>query len=469
MGRGQLEPGAQRLYILKDSMQWWISLKKLEESIGKYLEHWIIALPPPDATIEWHRNFLTSKKEGVWLEKQIGPVFFISLAGNQALNNAAELLLKKTGEQRRVTSHSSRNAILDAHEEHLPKALKKGKVSEYAIRDIAIKKIAQLPRSSGAYVLPLVLCHEKEPTDFVLGPVNIVSSGVFRERYHEAISSHAGSDIEKHLFESWEKYAERYDHFLVVQVDNHEFKQARLVSREVAEMILNTIRMLFGFNYTKNIRIGDGFVWEVDRSSVFFDPQGRACISHASGPWGAILPEDWEHMLWENLGYHAALIAGLANWIASGDNADSPALERLRYANTLIAEAYCEPHDYIRLVRITSALEALLLIENKDKAHNLALHCAFAGGWGEPAIANEIYDAVRVAYAIRSKVVHGDNATEAEIIEAFQPIEGLLLRIWIGVLHIDLDIVKNHKPQNVKSLRRIFKKRVEDFYWDALF
>lgn len=446
-----------------------IRLKELEENIDKYIEEWLKALPPPNATSEWYHNLIKSRNEGVWLEKAIGPVIFISLIGHQALNNAAELLLKKMGEHRRVTLNSSRKALLEAHEEHLPKAIKKGRISEYAIRDIAIKKILQLPRSNGTYVLPLVLSPIVKNTDFLLGPVGILSSEIFKERYRDSISEHEGRDIDKWLLDNWEKYADRYDHFLVVEVRNHEFEKARSVSREVAEIVLNTIRMLFGFEYTKNIRIGDGFVWEMDRASVFFTDQGEACISHASGPWGAILPEDWEGVLWDQLGCHAGLIGGLADWIVSGNNSESPVMERLRYAGTLIAEAYSEPHDHIRLVRIISALEALSLIENKDKAHNLALHCALAGGWGDPAIANEIYDAVRNAYAIRSKIVHGDGATTAEILKSFHPVESLLLRIWIGILYIYLDILNHNNPQNIKGLRRVFKKRVEDFYWEINF
>lgn len=54
-------------------------------------------------------------------------------------------------------------------------------------------------------------------------------------------------------------------------------------------------------------------------------------------------------------------------------------LDRLRYANTLIAEAFSEPHDRIRLVRLVAALEALAVLHREDKAEGLAWRCAFAG------------------------------------------------------------------------------------------
>lgn len=115
----------------------------------------------------------------------------------------------------------------------------------------------------------------------------------------------------------------------------------------------------------------------------------------------------------------APLLASFVSWLASGRHLGSPTVERLRYANLLIAEAYCEPSNYLRLVRLISALEAMAVIRGMDKAHELAVRCASVGGWSECDTANEIYDAVRNAYHWRNMVVHGDAPAEADVRKAF--------------------------------------------------
>ena len=59
-----------------------------------------------------------------------------------------------------------------------------------------------------------------------------------------------------------------------------------------------------------------------------------------------------------------------------------------------IAEAFSEPHDRIRLVRLVAALEALAALSSDKKADALASRCAFAGGWTDGGRAVQIVDDV---------------------------------------------------------------------------
>jgi hypothetical protein len=43
----------------------------------------------------------------------------------------------------------------------------------------------------------------------------------------------------------WSTYSERYDHFIVVEVRGHETEMAWKTAREIAEYVLNLIRMKF--------------------------------------------------------------------------------------------------------------------------------------------------------------------------------------------------------------------------------
>jgi hypothetical protein len=131
----------------------------------------------------------------------------------------------------------------------------------------------------------------------------------------------------------------------------------------------------------------------------------------------------------------------------------------------LIAEAYTEQSDYLRLVRLTSALEALALLEGQDKAHQLATRCANVGGWSSVTAAVEIYDRMRAAYHWRSAVIHGDSPPILEVRKAFRETEEYLLRIVLGFTVLFAAIATEFKAQSVRQLRRELKERMDMFFW----
>src|SRR5690606_34125610 len=141
------------------------------------------------------------------------------------------------------------------------------------------------------------------------------------------------------------------------------------------------------------------------------------------GPWGTHLDDSWTGQFDQELGSFRYLLSGIGFLLTRRQQPDSPVLERLLYAHRLIAEAYCEPHHRLRLVRLISSLEALALVGGKDKAHEVSMRAACAGGWSDPALACEIYDALRTAYHWRNAVVHGDAPSEGDVYRAFLGIE----------------------------------------------
>jgi hypothetical protein len=131
----------------------------------------------------------------------------------------------------------------------------------------------------------------------------------------------------------------------------------------------------------------------------------------------------------------------------------------------LVAEAYTEQSDYLRLVRLISALEALALLEGKDKAHQLAAYSALVGGWGSIGDGIKIYDRIRAAYHWRNAVVHGDAPAVRDVRRSFFEAEEYLLRIIVGFMSIFAAIATDTRPTSVRQLRRELKKRVDLFFW----
>lgn len=439
---------------------------RLEAAVEAYLEEWLRGLPPPGATKDWYVNALKTDHETLHYLKDTWNL--VSRKGNQNLWVASRLLLQRLKEQRRITPETARRCLIESHSAHLVKARRTGTLSEHAVIAGAIKRLATVTRSDGLYVIPLHFAPSAKNTRFRIGPARILARSLFEADYAAAIRASADGKggFNDRAAAEWFTYCDRYDHFIVVEVRNHEAQMAWKAAREVAEYALNLIRIKFGFHHMDDVRLGNGFVWETPQARVYFDDNGVANLTLSSGPWASHLQDDWTEVFDDDFGNSAPLLASLASWMVSGNDPQSPILERLRYANTLIAEAFSEPHNRIRLVRLVSALEALAVISGGKKSEGLAWRCALAGGWEDCARAVQIDDDVRYAYTIRNAIVHGDSAEEEDALSAFYRLERHLVPIYFGFLHMHAKVQRRYRPMHIQHVRRAFDHHLDDFFWD---
>ena len=439
----------------------------LTESIRSFVQEWIRGLADVRAAIN-RKDFGSVARDLHILSSVEGGGNYINGAGYSHLNKAADLLLQRTGLDARVSRRTARQAIVESFNVHLPKGRKKGFVSEDAIIQGSIARLRATPSLDGEYVFPLVFAPSAKASSFYIGPLRIASKQIFLQEYQDVLErkrEQRQDEFRMQLLQDWASHLEGYDHLMVVTISGYERDMAWVRAREAAEFFLNLVRMMFNHSTTKNIRIGGGFSWETKQASLIVSPDREAHFSSSAGPWGSVLDGTWTDQFDESLGWFSQNLGSYALWLLSGTSTRDPILERLRYANTLIAEAYSEPHDHFKLVRVISALEALMVLGGQDKAHNLALNCAYVGGWGDHAAAVQIYDAVRDSYRLRSAVVHGDGAASSDVRGAFYRLERNILRIFLGQMALLSQIARDRSPQSVSALRREFNARVEEFYW----
>lgn len=388
----------------------------------------------------------------------------INRVGHAHLLAAAEKLLQKEKLDGRLRVYTAYKAIVRAFFDCLPKIRATEKLSAQAIADKATYALRGLPRDDGTYVFPIVFAPRARASDFRIGPIRIVSKEIFLSEHSGAFCRESEGDETRRQLADWMEYVAGYDHFVTVDMRGFESEVAWTLAREAGEFALNLIRMLFRRYHTDDIRIGNGFRWEIKQSAVRITPDGAAFFSSSRGPWGTHLDDLWTKHFDDNLGQYSQMLASYAHWLTAGIDVRNPVYERMRYATQLIAEAYAEPHDHIRLVRVVSALEALSLIHGAEKAHSLGLYCAYAGAWGDGGKACAIYDAVRNAYTLRSAVVHGDAPTASQVRGAFVRLEEHLLEIYLGFTCLFARILKA-SPQSVSALRREMNRRIAWFYW----
>ena len=437
---------------------------ELEAAVDTYVGEWMKDLPPPDADQNWYKELF---QRTVPLNFSNEPFNWINQAGNTALWKASKLLIQRQGEQRRITKETARRCFIEAHFAHLPKARKTRRISEHAIIAGATKRLANCKRLDGLYVIPLCFAPSAMNTRFRIGPAIVLSKVKFEEKYLPAILRNLTNvdSFDHYAATQWQSYNDRYDHYLVVEIKRHEHTMAWKTAREVAEYVLNLIRIKFGFHHMDDVRTGNGFVWETTQVKAIIDRNGSAQLEMALGPWGSTFDDNWVNHFDSELAPHADLLASLALWMASGDAPLSPVLERLRYANALIAEAYSEPHSRIRLVRLVAALEALASLPKGEKSDAVVWRCAFAGGWTDCGIAVQIVDDMRRAYTARNAVVHGDPIDDDEILDAFYLLERNLPGIYLGFLTLYAKIQQCYRPTHKRHIHAAFDEHIEAFFW----
>ncbi|RJG46446.1 hypothetical protein [Mesorhizobium sp. DCY119] len=393
---------------------------------------------------------------------------FVSANGYDYLRSAAELVLHEDKLQFRVRRETAQAELERAFATDVKKLKKRRRFSPNAIVKEAKAKLHALPFSDGLYVFPAIFAPNAIEHSFLCGPIEIVPKARFLAENKAAIENMKKEESKgkwPSLAERWEQYIGRYDHFVTVHMDGFESERAWVVARESAEFLLNLVRMTFTFQVTERIKLAGGFIWDESSTFLMISPSGGIGLSSQDGPWGSHLDNDWTCEVDRQLGASRGYLSSLAALLTSGKYPTSPILERLRYANQLISEAYCEPHDHIRLVRIVSALEALALVDGNEKARPVAVRCACAGGWSDTAHAMRIFEAVSQAYHWRNAIVHGDPSPPEAIKEAFLRLEQFLVHIYEGFVVLFGGIWNAKKPETIRDLRREVRERIDLFFW----
>lgn len=391
----------------------------------------------------------------------------VSRKGSAHLDDAAAALLMRERLSTKLSRSTARNALVKGLADHIPKALRTNKLSEHAIVAKARTALVDHPRDDGLYVFPVVFAPQAKATDFRIGAARIVAKPVLDAELAEAWERHesGANNLGKRLAEDWKGHSVEFDHYIIVDIAGYQDEMAWPAARDAAETLLNVIRMYFGYAIMDDVRIGDGFIWQNKRSQLRLKPDGHIWLSTSFGGSASHLKDDWVEPFDRHLGRFSRLLASVVSWHTQNDGCSNPLLERLTYFNRLIAEAYCEPHHPIRLVRLVSALEALTLTGATDKAHNLAHRCGCAGGSGDPHRYCRIYDAVREAYRWRNAVVHGDAPSVRDVMRSFRGLEEHLLDIYLGLLSLHAGIANTVRPRSISNLRREFGQRIDMFFW----
>lgn len=392
----------------------------------------------------------------------------ISQDGMQLLFQASEKLIKRCKRGRQISTNTALRKLEAAFGNELKRAIKKRVFSEDAVCKATSAEIKGLTYEKATLVLPVVFSSGVSQTDISLGRIRLLSHLKFDTEFAQTIRMAAADTVaasyEFKVIRDWQKYVAKYDHFMLVEIEGFEPEIRRSVARDAAEMFLNIIRMYIGLSHADDMRLGEGYIWETRRSFLTLGEDGSPHFGWASGPFGAILPDDWQSRFEQQMVPHRNMLASFVNWFLREPSSENPVLERVAYTHHLIAQTYSEPHDQIRLVRLISALEALSLLTGDKKRERLADRCAAAGAFGDTEIRQDIQNATLLAYSVRNEVVHGDDPSPNKVRVALIGLDKFLMRIVLGFMQLHAHVLSEDSPQSIKPFRRAVENRWPDFF-----
>lgn len=396
-----------------------------------------------------------------------GRANYLNQQGFAHFCRAAELLLAELQLQRRVSSGTAERILGVALGRQVERVVKTGRPSETAVIDHAKRGLQSLLWSDGSYVFPAIFAPLAVKTDLSIGCARIVSKAILLEEKREALAKEEerGKDP-RGVFHLWRNSIERYDHFIVIEMKGFEWDMAWTAAREAAEYVLNIFRMTFTYGATKWMKLAGESSWDETWTALMVRDDDSVGYRTRRGPWGSPLRDGWVQLFNEREGIYSWLFAAYLNLMTGHNIPGSPITLRILYASRLIAEAYCEPHDHIRLVRLVSALETLAVLEG-EKSDELARRCGLAGGWSSDEYRKQIEAAVAEAYKRRNAIVHGDPEQMRDYQTAFLELENDLGRIFVGFSLLHMGIHESERPRHIKELRRAMRQKIEPFFYDA--
>lgn len=449
-----------KLFLRRLNPLHWINLMKREvihDRIEEFLKEYV---ETQERLNEWSANRETSTFD-------LSSLSMFSVLGNQSITKrgheflveAADLLRQRQDFAGRFTRNSVYEQLQRSISEEISQISPRRNFSEYKVVQHAEAALEQNDATSSRYVFPAVISSKQVTIDLELGPARVLSKQQFRDELGPLLEKEqylkpSEEAMFAQLMEDWEKYADEYHYFIVVQIDRCEPEMAWRAARSVSEYVLNTIRLWLPHRDASEIRLAGARRPERSQSALRIDIDDTIHPSRNLKFEGASIEASWIAQLNDTLEPLMEMLSSIASVFASPKSSSHPVVDRLRYANQLISEAYSDDSVRIRVVKLVSALEALAVLPKDEKADTLAKRCSIAISSTAPGSENAVRDTVLRLYKERNQVVHGDSISDLTawaVLDDLDQYLGLIVICSMGVL---VRVHNQHRPQSNKPLRK---------------
>lgn len=335
-----------------------IAIEKMKSalaSISEYLKEWL-------TSVSAIRDAATTEEMMLKLSDFAHlPILsdgnFVNKSGYEELRSAARRILIEAGDELKLVEDTAINAILYSQKEEIEILRSGRKFSEHRLLSRAKKIVEKTARMNGIFVVPLFLAPESKETNFEVGPVRLLSARCFAKEPRGRILAAASLDgIAKSLCDDWIEYSAKFDHFILVNIVDHDLKCGMATAYRSATVLVNLMRTFFGYHHTKNVRISGDFIRENYISYVVIQDIGDVAFGTSWAPRASHLDDAAIAEFFKYIDGSKDFFGRLIDWISRTGRSSAAIFDRIIYANELLSEAYGEPNSKIKIVRLIAAL-----------------------------------------------------------------------------------------------------------------
>lgn len=277
----------------------------------------------------------------------------------------------------------------------------------------ALSEAARIAKRSLGTVTHYVPCHlmtAQSPDQFVVGPVRFLNRKSFRrviaQRLWRSRSENRGvSDYLGHVT----KYYKSFGWVAEVSIQQCDEKLSEKMATQAVTYALDCLQLFFGPSHTSEMTVGGPAIHH-DRRGKFTVKNDSIHISASYRGAGEVgFEDDWPKFFADSDGQHLLALFGVALESAVDPSLDRPLSARFLDAVSWYGEATREKVLAARIVKYVTALERMLMTDEKDNITDLisqrtAAFCADPRTFGDFA---SWQSKTQIAYGLRSKLVHG--------------------------------------------------------------
>jgi len=443
---------------------------EIEQELHSFLEEWASTQSDVKKGVE-SKDLSQINGSSLSFQMVMGNTL-VSNVGMSHLVTAANGVLEREHLQRQITLSTAVKVIDQAMTLERERYKASGKFNLKHVIKQSRANIRLSPTMSGTFVLPanVAMGVDHDETDIAVGPIKVVSRNVLDRLYPFAPAEPEKADKSETIVsfggQVWTDYAQNYDHFVLVPINNHERELGKRSAELGAEFVLNLLRLLVGYRGGRRILLARDAPPRTWTAELVVSRSNKHEHSASHGSYGASFETGWQKWFISHLDSISYITTSLVPQLIRGCDLSDPVIERLVYSNDLISNSFKDTYSPMRLVSITSALEALTMLSPSDnlKAEELAKRCAAAGAMGDSQRQSDIYGQVYNAYKVRNEIVHGDSPSEADIYKTMTQLEDNLYYVVLRLIDFLGWLQVNYSPQSVRPLRRKFTEHFESYF-----